>query len=175
MKKIIIIGITAVLFLTTCASLSAETYTSTNSTTSNQDDDTYEDFDCSIRGRITNIAFFDKSNRERWLWDLLPIAYITKGKLAFGRFHQDLLNGYEWEYPANGWLNIKGSKGSYLWNKNSFKGTIEKIFKTKNFKEDYYYIGATEFTGYKIGGIWSSETFIIGYASHVKLGPYSPW
>ena len=172
-RKKFVIGIIIILIgLTLIPALNAEINTSTIHTISNQDD-TYEDFNCNIRGRVTNIAFFDKSNRERWIFEILPIAYIRNGKLAFGRFQEDL--GHERNFPAKGWLKIKGSKGSYLWEQNSFKGTIEKILKERNFIDDYYYIGATEFTGYKIGGVWSSETFIIGYASHVKLGPYSPW
>jgi hypothetical protein len=175
MKRIIITIIIGILILSSCVSLSADTNQSTTSIISNQDDDRYEDFNCNIRGKVNEVAFFDKSNNQRFLWDFLPIAYITKGKIAFGRFYQDLWTGQELEYPANGWLKIEGSKGSYLWEKNSFKGTIEKIFKTKNFRDNYYYIGATEFTGFKIGSFFDTRPFIIGYASHVKLGPYSPW
>lgn len=175
MKKIIIIGILGILVLTSCISLSAEINTSTTFIENTQDD-IYEDFDCFIIGRVTrDITFFDKYNNERWIWDALPIAFTTNSKIAFGLFIKNNLWGGEYEYPAKGWLKIKGSNGSYLWNKNSFKGTIETIYIDEIRWELYYYIGVTEFTGYKIGGVWSSETFIIGYASHVKLGPYSPW
>ena len=175
-QKKLVIGLIIILIgVTLLPAVNAEINTSTTHTVSTQDD-TYEDFNCSIRGIVTNLVFFDNSNNQRLLWNYFPIAYIRNGKVAFGWYHIDLMSGIQGRRPSKGWLKIEGSKGSYLWEKNSFQGTIEKIIEEKNFlREHYYYIGATEFTGFKIGGIWFSETFIIGYASHVKLGPYSPW
>jgi hypothetical protein len=173
MKKIVIFVIIGILLLTSSASSLAEINTSTT-INENSQDDTYEDFNCFIIGRVKGIKLF-KYDYDHWILNGLPIVFTINSKIGFGWFVKHNLHQREYEIPADGWLRIKGSNGSYFWNKDSFKGTLETIYRDEHLWEYYFYIGVKGFIGFKFHCSLISGTFIIGYAKHVKLGPYSPW
>jgi hypothetical protein len=114
----------------------------------------------------------------------LSIDVTSPFSLFDSRTHGDMQFGYchsRWHPVADsplyksseGWVSTIGSNEIINWN-DEFYGQLYTIIEPSPIGNYKYYIGASNFTGIKIKGLFGGYSYYIGKAEHVSLGSDIP-